>query len=364
MWFVYGLIIFVIIVSYPLHDVILYILWRRRRHATGAAALLQDWPDLTVIIPAANEQSTIRARIENILDAYPPDRTRILVVLNNSSDSTRSICQALNVPVIESSPGKLNALEAGRLSAETDYILVTDCDVIHGHDMIKRLVSELARSPDNVCAVSAFCRYTFSSCSRIGRTMNAHERKHAKQCHRQGEVASSAMVQGPCYVYRKHAFPPYPVHATEDELSVAIKIVQSGYRAKTDAGAVCEQRGSASFWPVLTMLTRHAARQILSCIQNVGIIFAPRSRMYGLFLFPFYIVLPRCLPLVTAMLLLVPFFIGVNIVLYYMAGVLVFAVLAILNPFAALQLAALHGAWFYALLCARQGSSWNHKRGP
>jgi len=321
--------------------------------------MLQEWPDITCIIPAANEESTIRSKIENLLKAYPADRMRIIVVLNNSTDSTGDICKDLDVTVIESAPGKRNALEAGRLAAETECVLATDCDVRLNTDTVKRLVSNLVQSPDNVCAVSAFCGYTFDRSTRLGSTMNAHEFKQARLCQLQGELASSALIQGTCYVYRKSTFPAYPLDAAEDELSMAIEIVRAGYRAETDVKAQCHQYCPVNFRHIFLMLTRHAGRQIHTCLKNLDIIFRARTKMYGRFIFPFYVLLPRCLPFITIFILSIPFQTGISAAIFYSVGITIYIIIALLNPFFALQIAALHFGWIYVLICRKKGSVWH-----
>ena len=184
MWLVIVLISSVFLISYTLHDAYLLYVSRRRKTPDTDIPQLQEWPNITCIIPVANEEKTIKNKIENLWEAYPADRMRIIVVLNNSRDRTGDICRYLDVDVIESSPGKLNALETGRLAAETEYVLATDSDVTINKNTVKRLVSLLAQETKDVCAISAFCGYSFDRPCRLGNFMNVlgrHDRNNGQQ---------------------------------------------------------------------------------------------------------------------------------------------------------------------------------------
>lgn len=70
--------------GYPLLMYLLAKLRRLRQRPAPAAAPdtnHQDWPFVSFLIPAHNEQSVIRQKVENTLNLdYPKDRLRITVV--------------------------------------------------------------------------------------------------------------------------------------------------------------------------------------------------------------------------------------------------------------------------------------------
>ena len=52
----------------------------------------EEWPSLTITVPAYNAESSIRAVLENLLEAdYPTDRRQILVISDASTDRTDEI---------------------------------------------------------------------------------------------------------------------------------------------------------------------------------------------------------------------------------------------------------------------------------
>ena len=360
MWLLIIIIISIVLTSYSIHDSYYLKILRRNPETPKDPSSVPDWPLLTCVIPAANEEGLIEAKIKDLYTAYPEDRLTVIVALNNSTDSTGEICKRLGVKVVDSAPGKQPALEAGRRAAETEYVFVTDADVTLEEDTVKKLVLELDSAPDEVVAVSGYCEYTYKGKSRVGEKMNEHELKQAYLCELQGEGSSSAIIQGPCYVYKKSSLPAYPVGAMEDELSLAIEIAREGKRAKTLAGARGFQHTDTDLPRLLRMLTRHAGRQIHTCLKNLGIVFSSRTRGYGSFIFPFYIFIPRCLPLVTLFVLSIPFLISISFPAFLLGCIAIYIAILILNPFAAMQIAAIHLGWIYFILYRNKASVWQN----
>src|SRR5216117_4176915 len=79
-----GGFVFYTYLGYPLLLMILAAV--RRRHSPVAP--LTEWPRISIVLPAYNEEAVIRDTLENLLRLdYPADRRQILVV---SDASTRS----------------------------------------------------------------------------------------------------------------------------------------------------------------------------------------------------------------------------------------------------------------------------------
>ncbi len=361
MWPLIIIIICIVLTSYSVHDIYyLKIAGRNSKTPPKKPSSVKEWPPLTCVIPAANEEGVIESKIKNLYKAYPEDRLTIVVALNNSTDSTGEICKRLGVQVAQSAPGKQPALEAGRRAASSEYVFVTDADVTLEEDTVKKLVMELDNSPADVVAVSGYCEYTYKGKSRTGAKMNEHEHKQAYLCELQGENSSSAIIQGPCYVYKKSSLPPYPVGAMEDELSLAIEIARQGKRAKTNAGARGFQYADTNLMQLLRMLTRHAGRQIHTCLKNLDIFYRSRTGGYGSFIFPFYIFIPRCLPLVTLFVLSIPFLTSISFPAFLLGCIALYIAVLVLNPFVAMQIAAIHLGWIYFILYRNKASVWRN----
>ena len=94
-------------------------------------------PEVSVIIPARNEQASLGACLESLVAQSGVD-FEIIVVNDHSTDRTGEIAASFpSVRVIEAGPlpqgwtGKNNAVACGAREARGDWLLFTDADTVH-----------------------------------------------------------------------------------------------------------------------------------------------------------------------------------------------------------------------------------------
>jgi cellulose synthase/poly-beta-1,6-N-acetylglucosamine synthase-like glycosyltransferase len=111
-----------------------------------------EWPPVTVLIAAHNEESVILGILEALLEVdYPPERLHIMPVNDRSTDRTRAIIDAfvaehLGCRIVpfhreRGRPGKAAALKDATELVLTDLMLFFDADYIPGPALIKQLVA-------------------------------------------------------------------------------------------------------------------------------------------------------------------------------------------------------------------------------
>ena len=110
-----------------------------------------DWPEVTVLVPAHDEEPVIAAILTALLEVdYPPGRLHILPINDRSRDRTGEIIDefavrhpGLVVPFHrrKGEPGKAAALRDAMKLVTTDIALVFDADYMPGHGLIKQLVA-------------------------------------------------------------------------------------------------------------------------------------------------------------------------------------------------------------------------------
>jgi cellulose synthase/poly-beta-1,6-N-acetylglucosamine synthase-like glycosyltransferase len=125
-------------------------LFGRQRHPY-VDVTVANWPHVTVLIPAHNEEQVIG----HILDAlvagdYPHDALTIIPVNDRSTDGTRGIIDqyaerfpALIAPIhrTDGDPGKAAALREASARATGDIIIVFDADYVPGAGLLRQLVA-------------------------------------------------------------------------------------------------------------------------------------------------------------------------------------------------------------------------------
>jgi len=87
--------------------------------------------ELTVVVPAYNEEASIRSTIKNIKKYFP--KVVIIVVDDFSTDKTKDIAKKEKVKVIshKNNKGYGAALKTGMLAAKTKYVAFLDADMTY-----------------------------------------------------------------------------------------------------------------------------------------------------------------------------------------------------------------------------------------
>ena len=105
-------------------------------------------PIVSVIVPARNEEASLRACLDSLV-AQLDISFEIIVVDDGSTDGTRAIAESFSrVCVITPGPlapgwtGKNNAVTAGAREAQGKWLLFTDADTVHTPGSLARALAE------------------------------------------------------------------------------------------------------------------------------------------------------------------------------------------------------------------------------
>jgi cellulose synthase/poly-beta-1,6-N-acetylglucosamine synthase-like glycosyltransferase len=129
---------------------------KERRHID---AMTFDYPPVSVLIPAHNEEIVMAATLDAMLALdYPQGKLEVIVINDGSTDSTREIVESYvnrdrrvilhNVPPGEGGKGKSRALNLALKIARSDFIAVYDADNTPAPDALKYLVAQLLIHPE------------------------------------------------------------------------------------------------------------------------------------------------------------------------------------------------------------------------
>lgn len=110
-----------------------------------------DWPSVTVLIPAHNEEAVIAHNLDALLEVdYPPEKLRLIPINDRSTDRTREIIddfvrrypgRIFPLHRQTGKPGKAAALKDATESVTSEIVLVFDADYIPGKGLIKQLTA-------------------------------------------------------------------------------------------------------------------------------------------------------------------------------------------------------------------------------
>lgn len=147
--------------------------WRADQHLPHSVSRRQDWPEVVAIIPARNEADAVGEVISAHLRCGYPGTFSVVLVDDHSEDGTAEVARAAaegaeRVLITQSAPslpdgwtGKLWALEQGWKAAQEHapdarYVLLSDGDIVHGSNVLFRLVDMAERG--GLSAVSLMAR--------------------------------------------------------------------------------------------------------------------------------------------------------------------------------------------------------------
>ena len=129
---------------------------------------VDNWPKVSILIPAHNEEKVIAKTVEAMLSLdYPEEKLEIIVINDNSNDSTGEILREYqkkttkNLIIIDTKPplggkGKSNALNIGFGQSTGEYIVVYDADNTPNKMAIKYLVFTILSNDIYAAVVGKF----------------------------------------------------------------------------------------------------------------------------------------------------------------------------------------------------------------
>jgi cellulose synthase/poly-beta-1,6-N-acetylglucosamine synthase-like glycosyltransferase len=149
-WLSAGLLVYTHL-GYPL---VLWLLTRLRRfhpsppyRGTNGGNDAEWVPNVSLIVPAYDEEEVIAAKVANALALdYPRERLQVIVASDGSSDATAERARAAGADLVLELPpgGKVAALNAGAEAATGDVLAFSDANTAWAPDALRRLVAPFA----------------------------------------------------------------------------------------------------------------------------------------------------------------------------------------------------------------------------
>ena len=117
---------------------------------------VEEWPEVTVLVPAYNEGDTVYKTICSIAESdYPLDKLRIIAVDDGSKDDTymymqnaqRRFPELVELIRFPKNQGKREGIYKGFYESTTPYIITVDSDTLLEPDSLKELITPLILNP-------------------------------------------------------------------------------------------------------------------------------------------------------------------------------------------------------------------------
>jgi cellulose synthase/poly-beta-1,6-N-acetylglucosamine synthase-like glycosyltransferase len=226
--------------GYPL---LLWLLARWKRSPCPASPT--DWPAVSLIVAAYNEERVLAAKLANSLSLdYPPDRLEILVASDGSTDLTDTIVrgfkrQGVRLLRVEGRQGKTAAQNAAVASANGDIVVFSDANALYAPDALRRLVARFAdptvgcvegRRADFATGASATARHELTYRDWESRLKTWESR-----------VLSCTGATGPIYAVRRSLYVPLDPAMISNFIEPLMIMCRHGKRQVFEPAAVSRE---------------------------------------------------------------------------------------------------------------------------
>jgi len=201
-------------------------------------------PQVTLLITAYNEESAIRAKLENsFLIDYPKEKLEILVASDGSTDKTEEIVKeyaARGVKLFrqEGRVGKTVTQNHAVEQAAGEIILFSDATTEYKPDVLKQILPNFA--DNSVGCVAGKLIYVDDSASNVGKGAQRYWNYETFLKQAESNACSLIGASGCLYAVRRSAYRPMYPEACSDFLICTI-LFEQGLRTIYEPNAVCTE---------------------------------------------------------------------------------------------------------------------------
>lgn len=241
-WTTLGIIIYAYLGYWALCIAASFVLGRKEKREEGFI------PSVTLIIPCYNEESVIRAKIENIISLdYPKEKLQVIIA-SESNDSTNSIIKEFsgaNIQLLEfkQRKGKSSLLYNSVPEAAGEILVFSDANALYKKDALKRVSENFF--DEKVGAVIGSLRISNAEDSAI--SLGEHIYKGYERMLRQANSSMGSVLNadGSIFALRKSLYLPLSENRGDD-FELTLKVLLCGYRCVFDPRAVSYEKASVS----------------------------------------------------------------------------------------------------------------------
>ena len=233
-------------------------------------------PSVTLLIAAYNEADVLAEKLENSLGLdYPPERLRVMVVADGSTDETRSISQsyASRGVVTHFQPerqGKLAAINRVMPFLTDTIVIFTDANSTLTPTSIRMLVRHFADPA--VAAVAGE--------KQVNGGGEGLYWRYESFLKRSGSAISSAMgAAGELFAVRRVRFVPLEADAILEDFLISMRLILAGWRVIYEPAAIAREEPVRTLWGEWERRVRIAAGGQQAIQRLSGLLAWPWSRI-------------------------------------------------------------------------------------
>jgi len=254
--------------TYLGYGVVLYALVSLQRLVRGRRAIPDehapdgDWPEVSLVVAAYNEEGWIAQKIRNHLALdYPKGKLHHVVITDGSNDATPDIARGFDGVEVHHHPerkGKIAAVHRVMPLIKTPIVVFTDANTLLNHEAIRRIVRHY-RDP-KVGAVAGEKRVHMSESDAAHAAGEGIYWKYESLLkHLDSELYSVVGAAGELFSIRRELYQPVPEDTVIEDFVMTLTIARGGHRVVYEPEAYAVEGPSASVPEELKRKIRIAA---------------------------------------------------------------------------------------------------------
>lgn len=220
------------------------VLWVKNK-----TAAVVEWPALTLIIPAYNEEAILEQKIVNTLALdYPQDKLRILLVTDGSTDSSPEIVRRFPVVQLLHAPerkGKYAAIKRAMRLVTTPVVVFSDANCMLNTECLKKLTAHYSNpAVGAVAGEKKILRNIYASA--VGEAEGIYWQYESFLKRMDAELYTVTGASGELFSLRTALFRELEQDVILDDFVISMQVCLQGYRIEYEPDAFATESPSAS----------------------------------------------------------------------------------------------------------------------
>ncbi|HWR37607.1 MAG TPA: glycosyltransferase family 2 protein [Clostridia bacterium] len=236
-YFLYPVLLFVLFSAAQVRRDLRYLAMRSNRRAPLS---LRQWPKVSIIMPAHDEETHLPAKLENLKELeYESGMLEIIIVSDGSTDRTNEFLSHVTDPrvtvvILDERQGKPNALNQAVAQASGDVLLFCDAATLFQPDTVRMLARHFVNP--NVGVVCGALRFEGSTESK--QTEGTYWKYETVLRLMESRLGATLTASGALYAMRRSAYSPIAKNTIIEDLIIPMGARKLGLAVLYDPEAI------------------------------------------------------------------------------------------------------------------------------